>query len=105
MSNQAVKEECEKQRTQIEITLNTLRGEKQASDRIVAQLRQDLQSFSSSTNTSQSKLVAENSNLKSQFAVVNQQLQDCKNQNAQLTSQSAQFTRIQVELNNCQTRS
>lgn len=71
-TNAQLKEACEGEKSALAITLNTIRGEKQAADSIVAQLRQDLQRFGNSQNSSQTVIITENTNLKSQLAVVSQ---------------------------------
>jgi hypothetical protein len=46
-----MKEECERRNAQLDIALNTLKGEKAASDRIIKQLSEDIQRFSSNQST------------------------------------------------------
>lgn len=59
-----MKEECERRNAQLDIALNTLKGEKAASDRIIKQLSEDIQRFSSNQSTTQKDIINENTQLK-----------------------------------------
>lgn len=104
-ANQTEKDKCQQDKQLTLISLNTLRGEKEAVDRLLVQLRQDIANFTNNQNSSQGQLVNENAQLKQQLAVVSQQLKDCNDKSVSMGNVSSQLTVVQRDLVNCQQQS